>query len=127
MRSESPHVSHIVAPRPLIEAVHGHVFDHARPQWLTGGWVGSEIIRGAFLEPKVDGPSMLGIGRPDRHALPRITLVEIAPTTTRAPSRASGFVHRPFPDIRPGGSRMELMRHVSESETTYQVQDVDSA
>src|SRR5438094_9997120 len=61
---------------------------------LTGGWVGSEIIRGAFLEPKVDGPSMLGIGRPDRHALPRITLVEIAPTTTRAPSRASGFVHR---------------------------------
>src|SRR2546430_16847505 len=61
---------------------------------LTGGWVGSEIIRGAFFEPKVDGPSMLGIGRPDRHALPRITLVEIAPTTTRAPSRASGFVLR---------------------------------
>jgi hypothetical protein len=28
---------------------------------------------------------MLGIGRPDRHALPLITLVEIAPTTTRAP------------------------------------------
>ena len=28
---------------------------------------------------------MLGIGCPDRHALPLITLVEIAPTATRAP------------------------------------------
>ena len=42
---------------------------------------------------------MLGIGRPDRHALPRFTLVEIAPTTTRAPSRASGFVHRRNPVV----------------------------
>jgi hypothetical protein len=28
---------------------------------------------------------MLGIGRPGRHALPRINLVENAPTTTHAP------------------------------------------
>src|SRR5438876_8931026 len=41
--------------------------------------------------------------------------------------RESGLVLRPFPDIRPGGSRMELMRHVSESETTYQVPNVDFA
>src|SRR6516162_9821744 len=40
---------------------------------LTGRWEGSEVIRDSFLEPKVAGPSMLGIGRPDRHALPHIT------------------------------------------------------
>src|ERR1700716_2419633 len=52
---------------------------------LTGRCEGSEVIRGSFLEPKVAGPSMLGIACPDRHALSLITLVEIAPTTTRAP------------------------------------------
>ena len=31
-----PDVSHIVAARPLVEAAHGHVFDHARPQWADG-------------------------------------------------------------------------------------------
>jgi hypothetical protein len=30
---ECPDVSHIVAARVLLEAAHGHVFDHARPQW----------------------------------------------------------------------------------------------
>jgi hypothetical protein len=29
-------VSHIVAARVLLEAAHGHVFDHARPQWADG-------------------------------------------------------------------------------------------
>jgi hypothetical protein len=52
---------------------------------LTGRWEGPEVIGGSFLELKVAGPSMLGIGCPDRHALPRINLVENAPTTTRAP------------------------------------------
>src|ERR1700676_1840003 len=75
---------HIVAARPLIEAVHGHVFDHARPQWADGPLRG---IGGHWGSPelKVAGPSMLGIRRPDRHALPPITLVQIAPTATRAP------------------------------------------
>jgi len=31
-----PHVSHIVAARVLLEAAHGHVFNHARPQWADG-------------------------------------------------------------------------------------------
>jgi hypothetical protein len=39
---------------------------------------------------------MLGIRCPDRHALPRITSSKNAPIQTRAPSRASGFVRRPF-------------------------------
>ena len=29
-------VSHIVAARLLLEAAHGHVFDHARSQWADG-------------------------------------------------------------------------------------------
>ena len=64
-----PDVSHIAAARVLIETAHDHVFDHACP---TGRWEGPEVIGGSFLEPKVAGPSMLGIGRPDRHALPTL-------------------------------------------------------
>ena len=33
---ECSDVSHIVAARVLVEAAHGHVFDHARPQWADG-------------------------------------------------------------------------------------------
>src|SRR5215471_18154318 len=33
---ECSDVSHIVAERVLLEAAHGHVFDHARPQWADG-------------------------------------------------------------------------------------------
>src|SRR3984893_282112 len=36
---------------------------------LTGRWEGWEVIGGSSLELKVAGPSMLGIGCPDRHAL----------------------------------------------------------
>ena len=33
---ECSDVSHIIAARVLLEAAHGHVFDHARPQWADG-------------------------------------------------------------------------------------------
>ena len=52
---------------------------------LMGRGAVSEVIGGSSPELKVAGPSMLGIGCPDRHALPRITFVENAPTETRAP------------------------------------------
>ena len=68
-----PHVSHIVAARVLLEAAHGHVFNHARPQWADGPLGGIRGHQGSFLEPKVAGPSMLGIGHPNRHALLRLT------------------------------------------------------
>jgi hypothetical protein len=41
---------------------------------------------------EVAGPSMLGIGCPDRHVLPHATSLKFALTVTRAPSRVSGFV-----------------------------------
>jgi len=37
---------------------------------------------------------MLGIGRPDRHALLCVTPHETRCAVTAAPSRVSGFVHR---------------------------------
>jgi hypothetical protein len=43
---------------------------------------------------------MLGIGCPDRYALPHITPDENTLTMDWLPSRASGFVQRPFADIR---------------------------
>src|SRR4029077_10952992 len=60
---------------------------------LTGRSEVSEVI-GLSPELKVAGPSMLGIGCPDRHALPRVNLVEICRARRVLPSRASGFVHR---------------------------------
>src|SRR5438132_9019785 len=58
---------------------------------LPGRCEGSEVIAGSSLELKVAGPSMLGIGCPDRHALP---LTPRRKSTHRAayPSRESGFV-----------------------------------
>jgi hypothetical protein len=35
-RQVVPDVSHIAAARVLFETAHGHVFDHARPQWADG-------------------------------------------------------------------------------------------
>src|ERR1700740_928968 len=69
---------------------------------LTGRWEGSEVIGGSVLELKVAGPSMLGIGCPDRHLLPRIT-----PSKMRwrqrvlPPARAGAFTgrFRPFPQM----------------------------
>src|SRR5215471_12982717 len=54
---------------------------------LTGRWEGPEVIGGSFLELKVAGPSMLGIGRPDRHALPRITSSKMRRPQRLLPSR----------------------------------------
>ena len=80
--------------RVLIETAHGHVFDHARPQWATGRWEGPEVIGGSFLELKVAGPSMLGIGRPDSHALPHITSSKMRrPRSVLLPARAGSFFH----------------------------------
>src|ERR1700747_3101458 len=43
---------------------------------------------------------MLGIGCPDRHALPRVNLVEICRERRVLPSRASGFVLRRIMVVR---------------------------
>ena len=66
---------------------------------LMGRGEVSEVIGGSSPELKVAGPSMLGIGCPDRHALPRITLSKMRRPRRVLPSRASGFVHRPIPDL----------------------------
>src|SRR5271155_1750422 len=52
---------------------------------LMGWWEASEVSRGSSLELKVAGPSMLGIGCPDRHALPLAT----------SPTRRQRFTHPP--------------------------------
>jgi hypothetical protein len=69
--------------------------DHARPQRadrpvgarsaLTGRSEEWEVIEASSLKPKVAGPSMLGIGSPDRHVLP-LTPAENAWTATHASS-----------------------------------------
>jgi hypothetical protein len=70
---------------------------------LTGRWEGSEVIRVSFLKPKVAGPSMLAIGRPDRHALPRITSSKMRrPRRALPPARAGSFFGAELPvcDVR---------------------------
>src|SRR5207248_2680022 len=65
---------------------------------LPGRCEGSEVIGGSSLELKVAGPSMLGIGCPDRHALP-LTHAPPSPKIyrpRRASSRESGFVLCPL-------------------------------
>src|SRR5215472_6243075 len=61
---------------------------------LTGRWEAWEVIAGSSPKPKVAGPSMLGIGCPDRHALP-ITHTSAAKNaltvTRRPPARAGSF------------------------------------
>src|SRR3954465_8927482 len=62
---------------------------------LPGRGEGSEVIGGSSLELKVAGPSMLGIGCPDRHALLLMPFPSAAAERTHpeaAPSRESGFV-----------------------------------
>src|SRR5271169_846163 len=70
---------------------------------LTGRGEISEVIGGPLSSLKVAGPSMLGIGCPDRHALP-FTHSPPPPKTHPPrrvlPSRASGFVRRPKADVR---------------------------
>src|SRR3954471_21652347 len=68
-----------------------------------------EGIGGSSLELKVAGPSMLGIGCPDRHALLLMPFPSAAAERTHpeaAPSRESGFVPCPIaviarPDLGP--------------------------
>src|SRR5215472_855653 len=64
---------------------------------LTGRWEAWEVIGGSSPKPKVAGPSMLGIGCPDRHALP-ITHTSAAKNaltvTRRPPARAGSFSGR---------------------------------
>src|SRR6516164_7912755 len=68
---------------------------------LTGRWEGPEVIGGSFLELKVAEPSMLGIGCPDRHALPRITPKKCTDRKQRSPpARAGSFIGAFPPSIR---------------------------
>src|SRR4051812_47140536 len=70
---------------------------------LPGRCEGSEVIGGSSLELKVAGPSMLGIGCPDRHALLLMPFPSAAAERTHpeaAPSRESGFVLWPFADMQ---------------------------
>src|SRR5260370_8685063 len=62
---------------------------------LTGRFEDWEVIGGSSLKPKVAGPSMLGIGCPDRHALLLMPFPNAATERTHpeaASSRESGFV-----------------------------------
>ena len=98
-----PDIPNVVVARLLAEAAHAHVLDHARPQRADGpmGRIGGH--RGSSLKPKVAGPSMLGIGCPDRHAL-LLTHPPPSPKmyrSRRPSSRESGFVHRPTADPQP--------------------------
>jgi hypothetical protein len=52
---------------------------------------------------------MLGIGCPDRHALPRITLSKMRQPRRVLPSRASGFVHRRRGDTDCGDRRWSAL------------------
>src|SRR5207302_5135160 len=62
---------------------------------LPGRWEGWEVIGGSSTELKVAGPSMLGIGCPDRHAL-LLTSFHGRPKCTdrdaRHPARAGSFL-----------------------------------
>src|SRR5262245_66355287 len=76
---------------------------------LTGRWEAWEVIGGSSPKPKVAGPSMLGIGCPDRHALP-ITHTSAAKNaltvTRRPPARAGSFEDRTLPlDLCPANDR----------------------
>src|SRR6516165_7562610 len=53
---------------------------------------------------------MLGIGCPDRHALPRITLSKMRRPRRVLPSRASGFVLRHIADLRHREARAATVR-----------------
>src|SRR5258708_83602 len=64
-----------------------------------------EGIGGSSLELKVAGPSMLGIGCPDRHPLPLIHSpppTKMHPPRRRPPARAGSF-HAPFRSLPDAG------------------------
>src|SRR5438874_13685271 len=65
---------------------------------LTGRGEEAEVIGGVLFELKVAGPSMLGIGCPDRHPLPLTHSPpppKMHPPRRRPPARAGSF-HAPF-------------------------------
>src|SRR6266446_1824337 len=81
---------------------------------LTGRGEEAEVIGGVLFELKVAGPSMLGIGCPDRHPLPLIhspPLPKMHPPRRRPPARAGSFFAplRSLPCVGPesqaGGGR----------------------
>src|SRR5712691_7493946 len=89
---------------------------------VTGRGEEGEVIGGSSLELKVAGPSMLGIGCPDRHALPLTALHcrrKCIDRDVRHPARAGSFKGRKSPFgtacrkwlsraiiLRDGGSRV---------------------
>src|SRR5258708_29916635 len=82
---------------------------------LTGRGEGCEVIGGSSRELKVAGPSMLGIGCPDRHPLP---LIHSPPPPKmhrprrRPPARAGSFLGRtePYNANTANGSAWPLSR-----------------
>src|SRR6516165_4042265 len=67
---------------------------------LMGRGAVSEVIGGSSLELKVAGPSMLGIGCPDRHALPHITPPKTRrPRYALPPARAGSFFGATSPSV----------------------------
>src|ERR1700692_720176 len=68
---------------------------------LTGRGEEAEVIGGVLFELKVAGPSMLGIGCPDRHPLPLTHSPpppKMHPPRRRPPARAGSF-SCPTPDL----------------------------
>src|SRR5216683_1645441 len=62
---------------------------------LTGRGEGCEVIGGSSRELKIAGPSMLGIGCPDRHPLPLIHPLpppKMHRPRRRPPARAGSFL-----------------------------------
>src|SRR5271155_1425033 len=93
---------------------------------LMGWWEASEVIRGASLELKVAGPSMLGIRRPDRHALPLATSPTRRQRFTHPPPAGAGSFFAPFrplarPDQMPqsGGKCRSLIVATTDASTRY--------
>src|SRR5580693_7509779 len=74
---------------------------------LTGRFEDWEVIGGSSLKPKVAGPSMLGIGCPNRHAFlfTRSPTPPENPPTSTPPSRESGFVRCVRPVIQRGAGK----------------------
>src|SRR6266436_5480683 len=87
---------------------------------LTGRGEGAEVIGGVLFELKVAGPSMLGIGCPDRHPLPLIhspPLPKMHPPRRRPPARAGSFPAPYLPFAAPVIQRQpRAMAHASRTE-----------
>src|SRR6266481_3792824 len=79
---------------------------------LTGRGEEAEVIAGVLFELKVAGPSMLGIGCPDRHPLPLTHSPpppKMHPPRRRPPARAGSF-YAPFRTLARGRSGVASRR-----------------